>query len=217
MKTSIQLQRDVLDELQFEPSVDPADIGVTTNDGIVTLAGKVKSYAEKWSAVRATERVSGVKAVVDEIKVELAFVFQRTDENIARAVLDALKWDVIVPDQRIQVKVSEGWVTLEGTVDHKYEQAAAESAVRNLTGVKGVENLIKVKPVATPFEVKAKIESAFRRTAELEARKIKVEVQGAKVILRGTVHSWAERSEAKRAAWSAPGVSQVEDHLAVAA
>lgn len=217
MKTNAQLQRDVLDELQFEPAVDPAEIGVIAQDGIVTLAGRVKSYAEKWSAVRAVERLVGVRAVVDEMTVELPTIYQRTEEDLARAVLNALKWDVMVPNERIKVKVSQGWITLEGTVDHKYEQAAVESAVRNLAGVKGVENLVKIKPVATPFEVKAKIENAFRRTAELEARKIKVDVQGEKVILRGTVHRWAERDEAERAAWSAPGVSQVEDELTVAA
>jgi osmotically-inducible protein OsmY len=216
MKTNIQLQHDVLDELKYEPAVDPAEIGVTTKDGVVTLSGTIKSYAEKWSAVRAAERVSGVKAVVDEMKVELPAMFHRTDADIARAVLNALKWDVLVPEERIKVKVSQGWVTLKGTVDYKYEQSAAESAIRNLTGVKGVENLITVKPLATPIEVKAKIENAFRRAAELEARRINVDVRGNTVILHGTVHSWAERDEAERAAWSAPGVAQVEDDLTVA-
>lgn len=140
-------------------------------------------------------------------RLDLPFVFRHTDEDIAQAVLDALRWDVLVPDQRIQVKVSNGWVTLAGTVDYKYEQAPAEAAVRNLTGITGVLNRIAVKPMATPFEVKAQIQSAFRRSAELEARKITVDVHGDKVILSGTVHSWAERDRAERAAWSARGVS----------
>ncbi len=215
MKPGTQLQRNVLDELQYEPSVDPAQIGVTARGGIVTLSGTVKTYAEKCAAVRAAERVSGVRAVADEIQVDLPFVFRRTDEDIAQAALDALRWDVIVPDQRIQVKVSNGWVTLEGTVDHKYEQAAAEAAVRNLTGIQGVLNRVAIKPTATPFEVKAQIQNAFRRSAELEARKINVDVHGDKVILSGNVHSWAERDRAERAAWSAPGVSAVEDDLTV--
>ena len=217
MTTNVRLQQDVMDELQYEPSIDAAGIGVTAKEGIITLAGAVKSYAEKWTATRAAERVSAVKAVVDEIKVELPFTHKRGDEDIARAALQALDWDVQVPHTRIMMKVEQGRITLEGDVDYKYQQTAAENAVRNLTGVNAVINLIHVKPIANPSEVKVKIENALRRAAELDAQKIRVEVINDKVTLRGTVRSWSERSEAERAAWSAPGVRLVEDDLSVAA
>jgi osmotically-inducible protein OsmY len=218
MKTNTQVQLDVWDELQYEPSVDAAEIGVTAKDGIVTLTGTVKSFAEKWSAARAAERISGVKAVVDEMQVKLPGTLHlREDEDIARAVLNSLKWDVMVPDERIKVKVEHGYITLEGTVDYKYHETAAVGAIRNLAGVKGITSLIKVKPAVTPSGVKAKIEEALRRAAELDAQRIKVAVYDSKVTLHGTVHSRAERNEAERAAWSAPGVTQVEDDLTVAA
>lgn len=216
MKSNSQLQKDVSDELQFEPAVDPADIGVTAKDGVVTLSGKVKSYAEKWSAVRAAERVWGAKAVVDEITVELPSMFHRTDGDIARAIVNVLQWDVAVPEDHIKVHVEQGWVILKGTVDYKYQQIAAENAIRNLAGVRGITNHIKFKPTVIPSEVKTKIEKALQRAAEADARKIRVEVSGHKVILRGEVHSWGERREAERAAWSAPGVAEVEDDLVIA-
>jgi osmotically-inducible protein OsmY len=216
MKTDSQLQKDVIDELQYQPSIDASKIGVASKDGIVTLTGTVSSYTEKESAASVAERVSGVKAVVDETKVELLQMHERTDQDIARAALWALEWDVQVPHTRIRVKVEKGFITLEGYVDYKYQQIAAKNAVRNLTGVKAVINLIDVKPVVTPLQVKVKIENALRRTAELDAQQIRVEVRGDKVILRGTVHSWAERTEAERAAWAAPGVRVVEDDMSVA-
>jgi len=216
MKTNLQLQKDVADELKFEPAVDPADIGVTARDGVVTLSGKTKSYAEKWSAVRAAERVWGVKVVVDEITVVLPSMFQHTDEDVARAIVNALRWDVAVPEDRITAHVEQGWVILKGTVDYKYQQVAAEDAIRNLAGVKGITNHIKFKPPATPSDVRMQIENALRRAAESEARKIQIEVIGNKVTLRGQVHSWGERKEAERAAWSAPGVAEVEDDLVIA-
>ncbi len=216
MKTNLELQKDVSDELQFEPAVDPADIGVTAKDGVVTLSGKVKSYAEKWSAVRTAERIWGVKAVVDEITVELPSMYHRTDEDIARAVVNALEWDIAVPEDRIKVHVEQGWVILTGTVDYKYQQTAIENAIRNLAGVKGITNHIKFTPTAMPSEVKTRIENAIRRAAESDAKKIQVDVSGHKVTLRGKVHSWGERTEAERAAWSAPGVAEVQDELVIA-
>jgi osmotically-inducible protein OsmY len=216
MKTNVHLQQDVIDELQYEPSVEAAGIGVTAKDGIITLSGSVKSYFEKLSATKAAERVSGVKAVVDELKVRLSYTHQRGDEDIAQAALQALEWDVQVPHTKIMVKVEQGRVTLEGDVDYRYQQTAAIDAVRNLTGVTGVVNLIHLKPTATASEVKKEIENALRRAAEVDAQQIVVAVVDDKVSLYGTVRSWAERSEAERAAWSAPGIRLVEDDLRVA-
>ena len=215
-KTNTQLQQDVHEELKFEPSVDASEIGVTAKDGIVSLTGTVKNYAEKYAAVHAAERVAGVKAVADEMKVELSSTHVRNDQDIAKAALNALEWDVLVPNKQIRMKVDNGWITLEGEVDYKFQQTAAETAVRNLIGVKGVANLISLKtPAVKSTEVKIKIEGALRRAAELDAQRIRVEVDGNKVVLKGDVQTWAERSEAERAAWSAPGVSRVEDDLVV--
>ena len=218
MKTGKQLQRDVLDELQYEPSVDASKIGVIAHNGIVSLTGTVASYAEQNAATHAAERIAGVKAVANETKVELPFMHQRDDADIAQAVLNALKWHIWVPQDTIKVSVERGWVTLEGTANSKFQRTSADDAVRYLTGVKGVINLISVKqPAINPSEVKLKIESALRRATELEAAHINVEIQGNKVVLRGNVRSSAERSDAERAAWAAPGVGQVEDNLTIAA
>ena len=216
-KTNLQLQQDVLDELQFEPSVDAAEIGVTAKDGIVTLTGTTKTYSEKWSATKAAERVNGVNAVVDQIKVDLPSTHERNDEDIARAAVQALEWDVRVPHTRLVVKVEEGFITLDGDLDYHYQKLAAANAVRNLMGVKGVIDLIHVKPMANPVDVKTKIETALKRAAEVDAHRIHVEVSNDRVTLRGIVRSWAERDEAERAAWSASGVRQVKDELMVAA
>jgi len=214
MKTNTELQRDVMDELEFEPRVNSTNIGVIAKDGIVTLTGKVGNYAEKYAASAAAERVTGVKAVADETKVDLSSFHERDDEDIAQAALTALKWHVWLP-QAIKVKVENGWVTLEGTVDHKFQQTAAEDAVRNLAGVTGVSNLIGLKAVVASSDVKVKIENALERAAELDGEHITVEVDGSKVVLRGTVSSWAERDEAERVAWSASGVRDVDDKIEV--
>ena len=217
-KSNTQLQQDVLQELKYEPTVNAAEIGVTATDGIVGLTGNVKSYAEKYAAVRAAERVVGVKAVTDELKVDLPAFHVRNDEDIARAALNGLRWDVWVPTDHVKVKVENGWVTLEGEVDYKYQQTEAYDVVRNLTGVKGVTNLVTIrKPSASATEVKSKIEQALQRTAEVDAGHIRVSVLQDKVTLNGTVSSWAERRAAERAAWSAPGVSTVEDQILVGA
>ncbi len=217
-KSDSQLQQDVLQELKYEPSINASQIGVTAKDGIVGLTGNVQSYIEKYTAVHAAERVCGVKAVTDELTVDIPAYHVRNDQDIAKAAVNALQWDVWVPADRIKVKVDGGWITLEGDVDYKYQQTAAENAIRNLTGVIGVTDLITIKrPAVVPSDVKTSIEQALRRAAEIDADAIKVSVVQDKVILNGKVASWAERDEAERAAWSAPGVNEVEDDLVIAA
>jgi osmotically-inducible protein OsmY len=216
MKTDLQLQRDVLEELKFEPSIRETEIGVAAKDGVVTLTGFVDSYAEKFSAEHTAERVGGVKAVADEIKVKLPGSHQRTDTDLAHAVVNALRWDIQVPDDRIKATIDQGWVDLEGEVEWQYQKWAAESAVRNLTGIKGVTNLVTVKPKrVSTYEVGQKIKDSLRRHAERDADKITIETKDGQVTLRGTVSSFAERQDAERAAWQAPGVTRVEDFLAV--
>lgn len=211
----LELKKAVEGELMWEPSVNAAEIGVAAKEGIVTLTGRVSSYWQKVSAERAASRVLGVRAIVNELEVKLPVSSERTDEDIARAALSALSWNVSVPSDRIKVKVSKGWVTLEGTVEWQYQRVEAERSVHNLQGVRGVSNLIEVKPHVSKAEVKASIESALKRSAEIDASRITVETEGDKVILRGTVRAWAERQEAERAAWAAPGVRMVENHVTV--
>lgn len=215
MKTDTTLQQDVIDELAWEPSIDAAAIGVTAEDGVVTLSGHVPSYAEKWTAEHVTKRVAGVRGVANEIAVRLPGGSARTDGDIARAALNALEWDVWAPEQRIIVAVNDGWIKLEGTLDTQHQKAAAERAVRALTGVKGVTNLLKVAPALQPAEVSSKIAAAFQRSAVLDARQIHVETHANRVVLRGNVRVWDEREAAEQAAWAAPGVAAVDNQITV--
>jgi osmotically-inducible protein OsmY len=207
------MQKDVLAELKWDARVMPNEIGVVVKNGIVTLTGWVDSYPKKWAAEEAAHRVRGVKAVANDIEVRLPNSLERTDADIAAAAVHALESDASLSIDKLDVTVSKGWLTLKGEVEWQYQKEDAERVVSRLTGVKGVTNLIIVKPRVTPSELKRKIEQALVRNAQTDAQRITVEVQGTKVILKGTVRSWAEREEAERVAWLAPGVTEVENRI----
>lgn len=215
MKTESQLQQDVQAELKWEPSVDAAHLGVTVKDGIVTLSGHVASYAEKWHAEKAAQRVAGVNGLAVEIEVKLAGSSQRDDADIARSVDNVLQWSSFAPTKSIQVLVEKGWVTLSGQVRWEFERLSAASVIRHLLGVTGVSNQITLKQEPSSTVVKADIEAALKRRAQNDAARIRVEVSGSKVTLSGTAHNWAERDLASQAAWSAPGVDDVVDNIVV--
>ena len=214
--TDEQIQREVLAELAWEPRIRPNEIGVVVKDGVVALTGWVDSYTKRGAAEEAAHRVRGVKAVANEIEVRLPGAAERTDADIAAAAIQALRSDVFVPADKVDVTVSKGFVTLRGTVDWQFQKEDAEKAVRRLPGVKGVLNGITVKPPMTPSDLKKKIEEALVRSAHTDAARITVEVHGSKVILRGILRSWAQRQEAERTAWSAPGITEVDNRITVA-
>jgi len=215
-RTDEDIQRDVLAELKSEPLLEPNEIGVIVRDGVVALTGWVDSYLKRWAAEQAAHRVRGVKAVANDIEVRLPPSSERLDTEIAAAAVRALEWDADVPTDKIRVTVSKGWVTLTGQVEWHYQKEEAERAVRRLWGVRGVTNLITVEPSLTPQELKEKIERALVRSAKVDADRITVEMHGSTAILRGTVRSRVEREEAERAAWSAPGITAVENRITVA-
>jgi osmotically-inducible protein OsmY len=216
MKTDTQLQRDILDEIRWNPRVTEREIGVAVKDGVVTLTGSVPSFGERYAAETVVEGITGVKALANELTVKLPGSSVRSDTDIAHQVVDTLKWDVNVPNEKLKARVSDGWVTLEGEVDWGFQKEAAFRAVRYLTGVRGVTNAIRVAPAfASSFEVTEKIKAALRRRAEQQADRIQVSTRDHVVTLSGAVPSFGERKAAEAAAWSAPGVTEVKDDLIV--
>lgn len=213
--TDRELQHDVQNALDWEPSVESSAIGVSVDNGVVTLRGDVPSFSEKEAAERVALRVFGVRAVANDLTVLIAGSAERTDSDIADAAVNALRWHTSVPDKNITIVVRKGWITLSGAVDWQFQKDAAVRAVRDLTGVRGVTNDIEIHPSLKAGDVRAQIEAAFRRSAEIDARRVNVMVQDSKIVLSGSVRSFAERQEAEKAAWAAPGVVQVEDRLTI--
>lgn len=215
--TDIDLRQDILDELEYEPSIDAADIGVAVEDGTVTLTGHVRTYAEKREAENIVKRVKGVRAIAQEIEVRPIGAHITADDEIAKRAVSSLTWNSAVPKDQVQIKVENGLVSLIGKVNWHYQKYAAEKAVQNINGVKGVTNLIEIKPAVSPSDVRQRIENALKRDAELEAKRIQVHVTDGRVTLEGRVRNWAEREAAERAAWAAPGVAHVVDHITIGA
>ena len=215
MKSDTEIERDVREELKWDPDLDAEDIAVSVKNGVVTLAGFTKSYTDRLEAEAAAKRVAGVLAVANDIEVRLPAIDQRPDPDIARDAVAAMKSALPISYDRIKAIVKGGWITLEGAVEWQYQKSTAETAVRKVKGVKGVTNVITVKPKVEPSELQRKIMEAFKRNAEVDANRITVEANGSEVILKGTVRSWIEREEAERVAWSAPGITRVEDRIVV--
>lgn len=215
MKSDSQIQKDVMDQLKWEPFLNATEIGVAVKNGIVTLSGKVDSYAKKIAADRAAKRVAGVKAIAEDVQIGVSPAFKKTDTELAEAVLNALTWHTAVQEEKIKIKVEDAIVTLEGEVEWEYQRTNAGNAVKNLTGVRDVYNFITVKPGLTGSDIQQKIKAAFQRSATIDSGKVTAEVHGSSVTLHGTVRSFAEKEDAENAAWFAPGITNVTNLLEV--
>ncbi len=215
MKTDIEIQKDVTEQLRWEPFLNSSQIGVSVKNGIVTLSGQVDTYSKKVLAEKTVKKVSGVKAIAEDIQVGISPAYKKTDAEIAEAIINALKWHTMIPEDKVKVSVEDGNVKLEGEVEWEYQRNQAKTSVENLAGVKFVSNLIAVKPKVTPYELQLKINASFQRSANIDAAKISADVIGSKVIIRGKVRSFAEKEDAENAVWSAPGVTTVENKLVI--
>jgi osmotically-inducible protein OsmY len=215
MKSDTDLQHDVMEELEWEPSIDASKIGVAAKDGVVILTGSVPIYADKAEAERIAKTIGGVKAVANEVEVQIPGKSERNDTDIAAAAVNALKWHTSIPDDKVKMTVRNGWITLEGQVQWQYQRDAAHDAVRFLSGVKGVANSITLAAKPKPKDVRARIEAAFKRSAQVDANHVRIEAHDGTIVLKGKVSSWSEREEAERVAWTAPGVTVVDNRLAV--
>ena len=213
MKNDLEIQQDVINQLSWEPFLKASDIGVTVKNGIVTLTGQVDSYYKKISAEKAARKVAGVRAIAEDIQLRVSPYFIKTDAELAESVLNALKWHSAVDEEKLKIKVEDGVVTLDGEVEWEFQRTSARNAVSNLLGVRNVISNIVLKPKLTAIDIKAKISSAFHRTATIDAQNIEVEILGNKAILRGRVRSYAEKDDAESAAWSAPGIAYVDNKL----
>jgi osmotically-inducible protein OsmY len=215
MRTDAQIQKDVIEEMKWEPAITSSEIGVSVSNGVVTLSGQVSTYSEKLHAEQAAKRIAGVKAIAEDIQVGISTGYSRTDNEIAQAVLNTLKWDTDIPDYQISVKVEDGQVKLEGEVEWEFQRQNARKVIENIAGIRSVINLIKVKPRVAPSDIQKKITAAFHRSATIDAQNIKAEVAGSKVTLKGRVRSISEKEDAVNAAWAAPGVFSVDNQLEI--